>query len=112
MPQSLNDVLPFRSREPILPDLRNLVRVIEERLKKIEAKAADFDAAEKALLAVGLTRLDTVLGPAVERIVGLADLGFLSAPSHSGLNPSIHIGDTVVMNIDAGVQRENFHPTA
>jgi hypothetical protein len=58
-----------------------LVRAIEGRISPLEAQRESLDGAIDAVQRVGLSRINEVLGPAIESVLSIQERGFLIARS-------------------------------
>lgn len=84
-------------------------RDLDTRIVGIEEKKASFEEVEKALIEVGLNRVNEVLQPAAERIFRVADLGFLIASSDEEV--AYTEGQASSLLIREGDQRALFRPS-
>lgn len=95
----------------ILDDVRwnRLVRDLDTRLLKVEGQSFSFDEANNEVLAMGLKRLNEILGPITERLRKLTELGFLLADVDGAL--SVRQGDIRDIALVKGEQAESFVPS-
>lgn len=85
------------------------IRTINARLKGVEEKKAEFEAAEQVLVQLGLQRINDALLPAFQTISGLAHLGaMLTAASTTTLD----VGEGQKQLTIAEADRERFAPAA
>lgn len=96
-------------REALQPELRKFTQAVESRLKPLDDKIVDYDVVVGQLTATGLDRVNEILIPAVQSVIDLTDLGFMTASSTS-YSVALDMG-TATWVIDAGPQRTNFRPT-
>jgi len=87
-----------------------ILRTIELRIKRHDNREQIVDNAIADLLDVGLSRIDEVLSPAIEKIGKVAELGFLVARSATPHVLPAAPGDTMLWTITAGDQRDLFQP--
>lgn len=87
-----------------------ILRTIELRIKRHDNREQIVDNAISDLLGVGLSRIDEVLTPAIEKIGKVAELGFLVAASVTPHVLPAAPGDTMLWTITAGDQRDLFQP--
>lgn len=84
-------------------------RLIVESLKDLSGQIETIATASDNLVALGLTRVNEVLGPALAQVSAAAESGFLVATSASPLTVSVGLETTLV--IDDTSARALFAPT-
>lgn len=95
-------------RQALQPELRKFTQAVESRLKPLDDKIVNYDVVVGQLTATGLDRVNEILIPAVQSVIDLTDLGFMTAPSTYSV--ALDTGPATWV-IDAGPQRTNFRPT-
>lgn len=84
-------------------------RLIAENIGQLGEEVASVTSDTDRLVALGLTRVNEVLGPLLARMQAVAENGFLVASSPS--SATISIGLRTTFEIPEGPQRELFTPT-
>jgi hypothetical protein len=85
------------------------IRTINVRLKGVEEKKADFEAAEQLLIGLGLQRINEALLPAFQTITGLSHLGAIfSTTSSTTLEIGVGSKELTIAEAD----RDRFAPSA
>lgn len=84
-------------------------RLIVESLNELLEQITTISTASDNLVALGLTRVNEVLGPALAQVSAAAEAGFLVATSSSPLTVSLNLETTIV--VDDTSARALFAPT-
>lgn len=84
-------------------------RLIVESLNEVAGQIERITTASDSLVALGLTRVNEVLGPALAQVNAAAESGFLVATSSSPLTVSLGLETTLV--VDETAARAVFTPT-
>lgn len=84
-------------------------RLIAESLSELLGQIDRIGTASDSLVSLGLTRVNEVLGPALEQAIAAAESGFLVATSSSPLTLSLNLETTLV--VDESTARALFAPT-
>jgi hypothetical protein len=84
-------------------------RLIVESLNELVGQIARISTASDSLVALGLTRVNEVLGPALTQATAAAESGFLVATSSTPLTLSLGLETTLV--VDETSARALFAPT-
>lgn len=87
-----------------------VIRDVDARIADLEQIKPELDSAIDDLTKVGLDRINSVLAPAVEKVVNLADLGFLIAHSSTSITLNVS-SDVITFVIPPGAERDLFTPS-
>lgn len=86
-----------------------LLDQVESRLGPVEAKKADFEAAEQLIRVVALQRINETLTPAIQQVLDLVSRGFMIA--HSGSEAIFGNGNVLTLIVPEGGERDLFTPS-
>ncbi len=102
--------LRVRDRQPLDRDFFNRrFRLIAESIGQIDTELATVTGATNRLVALGLARVNEVLGPALAQAQAAAESGFLVATSTSPL--TLTVGLETTLTVDDTPARPLFAPT-
>lgn len=102
--------LRVRDNEDVDRDFFNRrFRLIVESLNDVVQQITAISTASDNLVALGLTRVNEVLGPALEQVAAAAERGFLVATSSTPVTLSLGLETTLV--VDESTARALFAPT-
>lgn len=102
--------LRVRDRQELDPDFFNRrFRLIVENLNELAGEVGRVSSASDSLVALGLARVNEVLGPALTQAIAAAESGFLVATSSTPLAVSVGLETTI--QVDDTPARALFAPT-
>lgn len=102
--------LRVRDRQDLSPDFFNRrFRLIVENLNELASEVTRVTTASDSLVALGLTRVNEVLGPALAQVNAAAESGFLVATSSTPL--TVAVGLETTLQVDETSARALFAPT-
>lgn len=109
LPISVNDLTVKSDRETVDRLFYNKrFTALYTALSNLDARVSSFEATQNSLVQLGLTRINTILGPLLTTLQEAADLGFLQCKA-IGLAESLVIGEAEGFRVTEGAAL--FTPT-
>ena len=108
MLERLDEQFPWENSY-IQQDLRSLMAILEVRFQSIESFTPSWEDEVSTLTAVGLSRVNEILGPLLERVNAASQLGFLVAYADNQDNNLVEGEPFALLITSEG--REFFTPT-